>query len=137
MSADLTADRLREVLSYDAYTGEFRWLVAFGRVRVGDVAGSIGKDGYRHIGIDGRCYLAHRLAYLYVYGTWPSRGLDHITNDCRADKSDNRISNLRPANQSQNLVNRGLDSNNSSGAKGVCWHKSASKWQAEIGHNGK
>ena len=64
-------------------------------MHVGDLAGSIGKTGYRVIGINSALYKAHRLAWLYVYGTWPKRELDHRNRK----PDDNKIKNLRPANR--------------------------------------
>lgn len=50
---------------------------------------------------------------------------------------DNRRSaNLRPSNQSQNNQNRRLQSNNSSGYKGVSWHAQSGRWGAIITANG-
>jgi hypothetical protein len=40
--------------------------------------------------------------------------------------------NLRRATQSQNMANRDLDSQNSSGLKGVHWHSRVGKWHAQI-----
>jgi hypothetical protein len=138
MLVDLTAERLRELLHYEPLTGIFTWLVSTnGRVIVGDVAGCVGEDGYSRISIDGRKYMAHRLAWFYVHGEWPGGRLDHRKNKCFADKSDNRIANLRPASHSGNLANTGPSSNNSSGFKGVSWHKQLQKWAAQIEHNGK
>lgn len=134
----LTADRLRELLHYDPETGVFTWLVVMGNnVRVGDVAGSIRWDGYRRIMIDGREYPTHRLAWFFVHGEWPAGDLDHIKNDCRADRSDNRLSNLRPATSGQNQSNRRADADGSSSFKGVCWDKRRSKWQSRIRFGGK
>jgi hypothetical protein len=61
----LTAERLRELLSYEPTTGLLRWKIrTSNRVRVGDVAGSSRVDGCRKIVIDGVSYLAQRLASL-------------------------------------------------------------------------
>ncbi len=99
----LTASRLREVLSYDAATGVFTWIKSSSnRAPAGSVAGSKHKvDGRIYVGVDGRLYKAHRLAWLYMHGRWPACGIDHI--DGRVDN--NRFSNLREANQAENMQN--------------------------------
>lgn len=50
---------------------------------------------------------------------------------------DNRRMNLRPASGSENGQNKGIQSNNTSGFKGVCWHKGARKWTASIKSDGR
>ena len=57
--------------------------------------------------------------------------VDHINNV----KSDNRKSNLREATRSQNLMNRRVLKNNTSGVTGVTWVKQINKWRAMIGVN--
>lgn len=47
----------------------------------------------------------------------------------------NQRSNLRPANDKQQQENRGVQSNNTSGYRGVTWHKRSRKWQARVRHN--
>ena len=78
MQKALTAERLREVISYNADTGVFLNKVARRRALIGAVSGRINRDGYRQIQIDGRIYSAHRLAWLYVHGSWPGGFIDHI-----------------------------------------------------------
>ena len=97
--ATLTADRLREIVTYDAIGGSMKWLSA---QRRGQEVGWITEQGYRKTIIRRRKFLVHRLAWLYVYGVWPSQLIDHINGCC----SDNRIENLREASRSQNAVNR-------------------------------
>lgn len=53
------------------------------------------------------------------------------------DKLDNRIENLRPVNDTQNSINRGMQSNNTSGVTGVGFDKKSGKWVARIGINRK
>jgi hypothetical protein len=82
--AEITAERLREVLLYDPETGVFRWWVPTSRkspFRVGKIAGSYHRDGYREIRIDKRLYRAHRLAWLYMTDKWPDLEIDHIDQD--------------------------------------------------------
>lgn len=125
----LDLDRLRSLLGYEPLTGKFTWLKTTNRrVRAGDEAGCIDQDGYRVIGVDGRQYAAHRLAWLYVHGTWPKDQTDHIDGD----KLNNAIANLREATHSENQANRGRQKNNSSGFKGVSWSQFRKKWAAAI-----
>lgn len=132
MSETLTADKLRKLLAYDPETGTFTWRVSgVGRKRL--TAGCTDAAGYRCIRIDDRLYRAHRLAWMYVYGVWPSL-IDHV-NGTRAD---NRLANLRLATPSQNAQNKhGLQPSNTSGYQGVSWFPSRAKWVAKITVNRK
>jgi hypothetical protein len=131
---DLTATRVREVLNYDPDTGAvIRIARTAQRVRIGDVAGWIDKQGYRIIKVDGGTYKAHCLAWLWMIGAWPIKDIDHIN----LDKSDNRWCNLREATRSQNCAHKPRNRNNTSGFKGVSWYRKYSKWVARIGVNGK
>lgn len=130
----LTAERVREVLHYDRETGEFRWAQPVNaRIVVGDIAGGPHCRGYWWMSIDGRRYLAHRVAWLHVHGEWPALQVDHI----KGNRRDNRIANLRQATQSQNNGNSSIRRNNRSGHKGVCWSKKRQKWVAQIMVNGR
>jgi hypothetical protein len=118
MASALTAERLRELLSYDPETGVFRWRVTRGgTARAGTVAGASRRDGYVLISIGNVRYLAHRLAWLWVTSTWPPDEVDHKNGD----PSDNRLENLRPATRSQNNANVRAQKNNRAGLKGVCF----------------
>lgn len=118
--ADLTADRLKEVLSYDKNTGEFFWIKSLShRINIGEKAGTYRNNGYTKISLDGKPYFCHRLAWLYVYGNWPKENIDHINNI----KDDNRIENLREASQSQNNMNRASYGTKVCVAKGVYKYK--------------
>ena len=54
--------------------------------------------------------------------------VDHIDNI----KSNNNINNLRWATNSENQHNKSMSKNNTSGVKGVVWHKGKAKWQSQI-----
>lgn len=124
----LTLERLREVLRYHPETGQFTWLKrTSNRVRVGDRAGRVDANGYRGIRIDGELFYAHRLAVFYVTGGWPESQVDHDNRH----RDDNRWANLVCATQSENMQNQGLASTNTSGYRGVCFHRAAGKWSAE------
>ncbi|MBR2268296.1 HNH endonuclease [Sphingobium sp.] len=127
MSA-LSQLRLKEVLHYNPATGAFTWIAkASKKTVIGSLAGCQTGAGYIVIGIDGRIYYAHQLAYLYMTGSWVER-VDH--RDC--DGFNNRWTNLRPATSQQNALNARRASSNTSGFKGVSWHKAAGKWAAHI-----
>lgn len=126
---------LKEIISYCPETGIFTWLVKRnshrGKVVPGSIANSVSVHGYARIGIDGSRYPAHRLAWFYVYGRWPSKQIDHINRD----RLDNRIVNLREATDAENRQNMSLSVTNTSGVKGVSWDKRRKKWFSKITHN--
>ena len=133
---------LRNVLKYNRKTGDFIWRVKrasyAGCVYPGDVAGAIAldKDGGSHIniGVDGKSYRAHRLAWFFVTGKWPKDDIDHKDGV----RTHNWWKNLRPATRSQNNNNRHkLMPNNISGKTGVSWVKERNQWTARIVVNGK
>jgi hypothetical protein len=95
---------IRKLLSYNPDNGEFRWLPRTDRCHApaGAIAGGDHNLKYRQISIFNVRYYSHRLAWKYVYGVDPPDQIDHINND----PSDNRISNLRVSDQSQNLANK-------------------------------
>lgn len=133
MTSTLTHIRLISLLSYDPDDGIFRWLVRRSNVSAGSIAGGNHGTGYKVIGIDGRLYLAHRLAWFFVHGRWPSDQLDHINGV----KDDNRLANLREATTSENHQNMPLPRNNRSGAIGVNHCRSTGRWVAQITTNGQ
>ncbi|MDI4633332.1 HNH endonuclease [Pelomonas sp. V22] len=130
----LTAERLRELLTYDPETGLFiRRVNRPGKWgKAGTVAGHINAHGYRVIWI-GANHMAHRLAWLYVHGAWPDGQLDHINQD----KTDNRLENLRLVTHAENMQNRPHQRNNSTGLKGVLPRTKYGGWPALICANNK
>lgn len=129
MKPIVTQSRLREMLSYNEITGEFTRVKKVVKHIAGSVAGCVcPSKGYIKICIDGRTYMAHRLAWFYLHGAWPTDSLDHV-NGIRAD---NRICNLREATNSENHQNRTCNRNSKSGLLGVSWHKSSKTWRASI-----
>jgi hypothetical protein len=122
----LTQKRLHELVLYVPSSGNFYWKHARGPRKAGALAGSPQVGGYWSIYIDGKDYLAHRLAWYYVYGHWPDGGLDHIDHD----KRDNRIHMLRPADDAQNAWNSVARRPNPHGRRGV--RKSGTGFTASI-----
>jgi hypothetical protein len=132
---ELTGSFFEKKLRYDPTTGNFIKLDrAWRGQRPGDVLGCISKyNGYVYVTIDEYHMLAHRLAYLYMLGKWPTAHIDHINSI----KHDNRWCNLRPATNAQNLWGSKLQDRNQSGCKGVRRSKDLKKWTAFIGVNKK
>lgn len=131
----ITAEELRSILDYSPDTGEFRWRhdCKWKRYASGDIAGSNNGQERWRIQINKRGYFAHRLAWLYVHGRWPSQYVDHINHN----GLDNRLSNLREADATQNQANKRRCRRNSSGFKGVKRCPRTGRWVARIRILGK
>jgi hypothetical protein len=129
----LTQARLKELFAYDPLIGKFVRRERRGSARAGEIAGTDNGCGYLQIAVDRRVYVAHRMAWLYVNGTWPANQIDHVNGK----RADNRISNLRLATSSENQCNTPRYKNTSTGVKGVCYHKRWKKFQAHIQINKK
>lgn len=122
----LTQEKLKELLHYNPETGIFTWISRpSNRVKIGDNAGCPDKDGYILIGIAGKLYKAHRLAFLYMDGKEPECDVDHLN----MVTGDNRWINLRSATRSQNNMNRKC--------KGYYFSSKQGKYRAIIQHNYK
>jgi hypothetical protein len=131
---NLPVDYLMDILDYNPDTGEFywryrpdvakRWNTKF----AGKLAGAINLSGYLQISIHRKLYYAHRLAWAITYGLECDLCIDHIDGN----KLNNKISNLRLATQQENHRNCKMYNNNTSGVKGVSWHKDAKKWRSWI-----
>ncbi|MGO4744001.1 HNH endonuclease signature motif containing protein [Serratia quinivorans] len=133
MKNDIAVEKLKELLNYNPVTGIFTWKQnRRGKARSGDVAGSVNDLGYLKISVIGKNYAAHRLAWLYVYGKWPSKFIDHIDRN----KLNNSIDNLREATRYENGANVGIKSHNTSGFIGVSYNAQWRKWFAQIIHKG-
>ena len=92
---------LKNFFDYDPFTGRFARKFAWGSQIAGSEPGGLSPQGYWQIGVKSRTYPAHRLAWLYVYGSWPDSLIDHIN----CNKLDNRIGNLRLSCYSKNAQN--------------------------------
>lgn len=129
-------------ISYDPNTGEFYWKPRK-IIKIQDKtwnakfaykqAGYIRKNGYRSIVIEKKEYMCGRLAWFLINKKWPKEEIDHIN----LNKIDDRISNLREATRFQNASNKFLQSNNTSGFRGVWKRKNLNSWCAEICKEGK
>jgi hypothetical protein len=130
----MSPEDVRQIFNYDPDTGHLYWRER----KQGRKFGSIGtpdSDGYLVIWMNNRKkrFPVHRIIWAFSTGKWPNDQIDHINGV----KNDNRLSNLREANTAQNMRNVGKQSHNTSGFKGVSWHKLRSKWRSDIKVNQK
>lgn len=115
---------LIKILDYCPDSGAFTRKVKKGNCRAGETVGTIRAGGYSYINLNYSRYLAHRLAWFYVYGEWPKGQIDHINGI----RTDNRLSNIRDVPPLINRQNeRKPRKNNSSGYLGVAKVNKAGK----------
>lgn len=127
-------DNLKNQLSYDEQTGIFRWKVSKRGLRIGDLAGSKRQHGYIAIRIDKQLIYAHRLAWFYMYGTWPIGEVDHIDGN-RLNNSKANLRDVEPIVNKQNI--RSARSDNACGLLGVFLDKRSNKYVSKLQTNGK
>ena len=133
-----TLTELKRLLDYNPDTGAFTWKVNRngygGGVKPGDVAENLNDSGYIVIRPGAKHYRAHRLAWLFMTGEWPTFEIDHINGV----RTDNRWCNLRRSCREHNAQNiGGPRSDNTSGYLGVHWNTRRGKWVAQIKAFGK
>ena len=143
MSNELTQEKLKIKVHFDPNSGIFtkpKKIDKYGRISGGFNIGSINKVGngigkkYQKISVDGKAYLGHRLAWLYIYGNWPKNQIDHIDGN----SLNNSINNLRDVSRIENSQNiRSPSSNNKTGYLGVFLHKQTGKYRTRIMVNKK
>jgi len=129
MKQELTQKKLKELMDYDPDTGIFTRKLGMNKV------GSIRIDGRLQICVNYKMYLAHRLAWLYVYGELPIDQIDHIN----CNPLDNSIKNLRLASGFQNMQNiqKAFITNKTAGLLGASFHKAMGKYRSRICLNNK
>lgn len=146
---ELTVPVLREILSYDAETGDLTWkarsahlfkdgvrgVSAESRARTWNARYSGRKTfvskhpcGYLAGAVFGVSVLSHRVIWALVYGRFPENDIDHINGI----RTDNRLSNLRAVSRSENLKNAKVRCTSRSGVIGVGWHSKNKKWRAYV-----
>lgn len=134
MANTLTAERLKELLEYDENTGKFTWIsVNSNRVKIGDIAGTVNNHGYRVTTVDGKKNQEHRLVWLYTYGNFPDKFIDHIDGD----RANNLLSNLRECSIIENARNVKIMDTNTSGFKGVSYSERDGTYSAYLTSGGK
>lgn len=131
----VTQELLHRYFTYDSASGQLIYrsrpskTVSIGAV-AGSISGTLPDHGYVVIPFGGKTYPAHRLIWCYVHGEFPDKQIDHIDHN----RTNNRISNLRLADNHTNMKNKSLYTTNTSGYSGVEPH--GNNWKARIGVNG-
>lgn len=130
----ITQKELRNIMEYNPDTGIFKMIKKTSRrVSCDDDVGNYARKNhngkaYLNVCINYKTYSIHRLAFLYMEGSFPKEQIDHINGN----GTDNRWCNLRKVSQSENSRNMKLFSTNNSGVTGVSWFKRLSKWRARV-----
>lgn len=139
----LSQEILKELIHYNPDTGVFIWKFRDRKWFDSDkcfnwwntrfankVAGSVLKRNYIQIYVLDEQHRAHRLAWLYMTGEWPSN-IDHENGN----GLDNSWKNLRNVSHFINMQNVKRRKDNSSGLTGVYWSSPHKKWRARIDAN--
>jgi len=91
-------------------------------------------NGYIRLNVDGVGLYAHNVIWFMMTGEYPSKKeVDHID----LDRANNRWSNFRRANPTLQQANRGKQSNNKTGIKGVSYCAATGRYRADIRVGGK
>lgn len=128
----ITQEILKQKLHYNPDTGVFTRIArTCNSVKIGDIAGHIitrKTNKYITICVSGKPNYAHRLAWLYMTGSFPANEIDHINGV----GTDNKWSNLRNVTRQDNMRNVKILRNNKSGITGVYWSKCDGAWAVQI-----
>jgi HNH endonuclease/AP2 domain len=133
--ADINSTLSKELLHeyFEYRDGELYWKISpTNSVKFGQKAGCLDTNGYYKTSINGKDYGNHRIIFAMHYGFFPKM-IDHIDRN----PSNNKIENLRAANDKQNQWNTEKNSRNTSGYKNVLFRKERNKWTCRFKVNGK
>ena len=130
---ELTAEEVRRLFEYDPVTGNLIWRSDKKLRRSGKIAGCSDNNGYIVLKVAGKKYYAHRLIWLWSFGEFPEKSIDHINGH----PYDNRLINLRLATSQENHQNQKINMCTYSGFKGVTYIKSTGHWCVHITINDK
>lgn len=133
---------LRELVFYDRETGVFYWKHRAvhhfnnskyaeywnGKYAFRECFNTKNVEGYNIGSFKSKNYYAHRVAWAYITGIWPTDQIDHVNGI----RNDNRYVNLKHVTHRENGRNQGLKATNRSGHNGVMWEKRSRKWVAQI-----
>ena len=143
---DISYEDMSCYLDYDFKSGHLIWkkrfeeiyenpmhLKRFNDFQAGQKAGTVNNVGYVTVKIFGKTRRAHRIIWLLIFKEWPKGQIDHVDGD----RTNNKQNNLRDSNWLENMRNRKLNKNSTSGFRGVYWNLNECKWRAHIKDHGK
>jgi len=128
----ITVEDARELWSYNPATGELIWKVdrPFHKT-----AWMVAGEACRLVQFNGRLMSKAIIAFGIYTGAWPNDGALIIFKD--TDVENLKWDNLACDTRSKVAGAYRMYSNNTSGVRGVCWHKRKQKWMAYIKVHGK
>lgn len=126
------AANVRSYYNYDPATGKLYPATPRQGAKAGVAVGSEHRNGYLETSYKRKRMLVHRLVWAWHHGRWPTALLDHINND----KTDNRIENLREADEVDNGANAKRSKANTTGVKGLSTAPNG-RWRGTVQRNGK
>lgn len=130
---ELSQSQLQDLFAYDSTTGALTYKTSPAKkIKINDKVGSLNGCKYLQVCINKKYYLVDRIIWLHQKNYIPTT-LTHINKN----KLDNRIENLKEVKRSTNNPNRAINSNNSSGYRGISYHKQTNKWRVVISINKK
>ncbi|WP_447547032.1 HNH endonuclease, partial [Salmonella enterica] len=124
---NLSFEQVSSLFQYNKDNGLFFRNTGRGSYKREWTAGTRQTNGYMFFIIDGKKYLAHRLAFLLVHGRYPDGVIDHINGV----RNDNRIENLRDVSQGQNTKNVKVSLARKMKFAGYHFDSSTGLWAAE------
>lgn len=133
----ISLEEILKYVSYDPESGDFIRIHTNSEKLIhqkllGKVCGNPSSNGYLEISFNNNNLQAHKLAWYIYYGEYPDFYIDHINGV----KTDNRIVNLRKSSALENMRNRKMNKNNTSGVNGV-EVTSSGKYRVRIKVKGK
>jgi len=134
--ADINSTLSKELLHeyFEYRNGELYWKKSTANcIQIGDKVGCIDKTNeYCRLRFKNKNYNVHQLVFFMHHGFAPAV-IDHI--DC--NKTNNKIENLRQADNYTNQQNQKISKKNICGYKNVTWRAARGKWYVRIKANGK
>lgn len=133
IATDVKSKIIHDFFEANFETGQVYWKARRGtKIRAGDEAGCIDSLGRWKLCCQGFTFRRYQVIWCLKHGAFPENQIDHINRN----PLDDRLSNLRLVTNEVNSWNKGLNSNNTSGAKGV-YLNSRGKYIANIHIKGK